>query len=134
MGLREKKMSFYQDMPVSEGIKEFVVKINGEIFFCGNDFNSSVTAFYVLNQVENFQDLGKDDGVTISKEHVTLQVLKTRRRKVELITNFFMTQFSCNCLRFLRSKEICIHIHVAIQTKGFFSLCKKIRINYKDFL
>ena len=132
MGLQEEKMSLYQDVPDSKGIKELVVKINGEIFFCGNDFNYSVTAFYTLNQVEDFQDLEKDDGVTISKEHITLKVLKARRKKVELITSFFMPQFSCTCLRFLRSKEIYIHIHVAIQIKGFFNFAKE-KKNSQDF-
>ena len=115
MGIRENKMNFFGDDDVDDMVI-YTVKMDGKNFFRKEGFLSSLTAFHALKS-NTSKEMNVDYQYS-GEENFTLKDIYKSIKVENKIEKFFMTQFSCNCLRFLRSKEICFHIHLAMQTPG----------------
>ena len=89
-------------------------------------FNSPACGFVSLKEY-NKPSKGLNQP-TLNNNLITKDVSKRfHNRDVE---QSFMTMFSCNCLAFLRSKEICIHCHLALVSEGTYEYL----LNKKNFV
>ena len=101
---------------------KYEVKFNGDKFYHSSTFPSDIfRELYLSNdQLTKGSEAG-GDGLKDANNFYELCSIKKNN-----INNkyFFLSWFSCTCLRFLRSKEICIHIPFAILHKKAFAKLK----------
>ena len=121
LGLRKNKIpvSYVEKYSEFNLTGKYEIKMDGKLFYPKEIYSARI-----------FQELFFSNTDKIIKQNMNNSVLPGihtfnelfSRNHLEHQTPFYLSWFSCNCLTFLRSKLICLHICFALYHTGVFDI------------